>query len=167
MFVDFSVSLESLNSVTSFSVILPDGPVPVIIFISTLSFFAKFLARGVASIFFELICVSICVSDLLSTICSILVSGKSSIFSPSNNISPKTVPTGTNAPSSTSILPKIPSSIASTAELTLVDSISTNGSSLVIFSPTVFSHLTTVPSFIFIPHWGSLISMGIAILFFS
>ena len=136
-------------------------------FISMLSFFAKFLARGVASIFFELICLFVCVSDLFSTSCSIIVSGKSSIFSPSNNISPKTAPTGTNTPSSTFILPKIPSSMASTAELTFVDSISTNGSSFVILSPTVFSHLITVPSFIFIPHWGSLISMGIAVLFFS
>ena len=100
-------------------------------------------------------------SDSFVSVLSDSFSGRSFSDSPSSKIYPNIVPTLTTFPSSTSILPSFPSVVASTSELTLEDSISTNLSLFEIGSPIDFNHFITCPSFIPIPHCGKIIGVGI------
>ena len=126
--------MPSAADLTSSSVTRPLGPVPVTFDKSTPISLASRRARGV----------TICLPPFgaadgtdagLATTTGAGVdaepttgatSGRSDSESPDSKTYPSTVPTSTIRPASTSILPSVPSAVASTSALTLADSISTS-----------------------------------------
>ena len=153
---------------TSSSETRPLGPVPVsIVSRSTLSSRANRRARGVTTSLpperqagADRLCER---ADLEARSLGASSAGRSLSVSPDTSSRPRIVPTGTVLPSSTMMRPSVPSAVASTSALTLVDSISTRGSPLMTGSPMDLSHRTTCPSFIPMPHCGRIMLPGISL----